>query len=368
MAPPIRELSLIAFPIRELFEIKLEEFDLVIFDRYQRRGVLPHIYLENIANYVRNGGALLSAEGPSAATPLSLHRSPLGNVLPARPNGDVTMTPFRPQVSELGEQHPVTTRLGQDMGLSDGRWGRWFRMIDSTATNGQVLMTDERGSPLLVMNRVGEGRVAQMLSDHVWLWDRGFEGGGPQAELLRRVAHWLMKEPALEEETLTATVQDNQLLIERRSLNPQDLSATVERPNGTREQLSLTVFDDGMARASMTADAPGLYRTTSGDLTAVALAGRINPKELADLRADTSKLEAIMAATGGSSLRLEDTPEPVLRHISFGDNYAGGSWLGLRDNNNYRVIAVTDAPLLPALALLGLALILLLAGWWRESR
>ena len=366
---PIRELSLIAFPIRELFEVKLEDFDLVIFDRYQRRGVLPQIYLENIADYVRNGGALLSAEGPSAATPLSLHRSPLGNVLPARPNGDVSMTPFQPQVSDLGLQHPVTARLGQDTGITATSWGRWFRMIDSAATQGQVLMTDERGSPLLVTHRVGEGRVAQLLSDHVWLWDRGFEGGGPQAELLRRVAHWLMKEPALEEETLAAEVQEDLLVVERRSLSQEDVTVEVTRPNGLTEELTLRANPDtGIARTAMEADAPGLYRITDGNLTAVALAGRINPKELADLRADTDKLAPIMEATGGGALRLEEVPEPALRHIRFGDNYAGNSWLGLRNNDNYRVIAVTDAPLLPALLLLGLAIALLVGGWWRESR
>ena len=366
---PIRELSLIAFPIRELFEVKLDDFDLVIFDRYQRRGVLPQAYFENIAEYVRNGGALLSAEGPSAATPLSLYRSPLGRVLPARPSGDVAMTPFQPQISDLGRQHPVTTRLGEDTGITGPNWGRWFRMINSTVAQGQVLMTDEAGNPLLVVNRVGEGRVAQLLSDHVWLWDRGFEGGGPQAELLRRVAHWLMKEPALEEETLSAEVQDDLLVVERRSLSQADITVEVTRPNGLTETLNLSPNPDtGIARTAMEADAPGLYRVSDGALTAVALAGRINPKELADLRADATRLAPIAEATGGGIVRLEDVPEPALRHIRFGDNYAGGSWLGLRDNDNYRVIAVTDAPLLPALLLLGLALSLLMAGWWRESR
>lgn len=364
---PIRELSLIAFPIRELFEIKLNEFDLVIFDRYQRRGVLPRIYLENIADYVRNGGALLSAEGPSAATPLSLHRSPLGQVLPASPNGEIDTAPFRPQVTDLGNRHPVTSNLGHDS-LTAGEWGRWFRLIESRVSDGQVLMTDQNQMPLLVMQRVGEGRVAQLLSDHIWLWDRGFEGGGPQAELLRRLAHWLMKEPALEEETLSAVVEDDQLVVERHSLGDIPESVNVTRPDGTRETVTMTTLDNGVGRATLTADSPGLYRVTDGDLNAVALAGRINPKELADLRSGAEKLEPIMAATGGAAKRLESLPAPAIRHVANSDNYAGGNWLGLRDNNNYRVIAVTDAPLLPALVLLGLTLLLLLAGWWRESR
>ena len=229
-------------------------------------------------------------------------------------------------------------------------------------------MTDQNQMPLLVMQRVGEGRVAQLLSDHIWLWDRGFEGGGPQAELLRRLAHWLMKEPALEEETLSAVVEDDQLVVERHSLGDIPESVTVTRPDGTRETVTMTTLDNGVGRATLTADSPGLYRVTDGDLSAVALAGRINPKELADLRSGAEKLEPIMAATGGAAKRLESVPTPAIRHVANSDNYAGGNWLGLRDNNNYRVIAVTDAPLLPALVLLGLTLLLLLAGWWRESR
>lgn len=86
---PINELSLIAFPIRELFDLKLDEFDLIIFDRYRRRGVLPRAYFENIARYVEEGGALLDSSGTAYAGPLSLYDSPLGRVLPGEPTGEV---------------------------------------------------------------------------------------------------------------------------------------------------------------------------------------------------------------------------------------------------------------------------------------
>ncbi|MCH9014017.1 MAG: hypothetical protein IIA68_13315, partial [Proteobacteria bacterium] len=193
---PIRELSLIAFPTRELFEVKLDQFDLIIFDRYRRRGVLPSIYLDNIANYVREGGALLEAVGPAFATPLSLYRTPLGRVLPVEPTGAIFEQGYRPRVTALGQRHPVTADLNP--AIEPGAaptWGRWFRLIDGDAKSGMVIMSGVEGRPLLVLDRVGEGRVAQFMSDHMWLWSRGFEGGGPQAELLRRIAHWLMREP-----------------------------------------------------------------------------------------------------------------------------------------------------------------------------
>ncbi|MDX1574778.1 MAG: hypothetical protein R3285_01210, partial [Kiloniellales bacterium] len=205
---PIRELSLIAFPTRELFEVKLDEFDLIIFDRYRRRGVLPSIYLDNIARYVEEGGALLEAVGPTFATPLSLYRTPLGRVLPGEPSGFVYEQGYRPAVTEIGQRHPVTAELsgaGGDEGAPT--WGRWFRQVDVDAASGVIVMNGIEERPLLILDRVGEGRVAQVLSDHMWLWSRGFEGGGPQADLLRRVAHWLMKEPDLEEEDLRARVE-----------------------------------------------------------------------------------------------------------------------------------------------------------------
>ena len=85
---PINELSLIAFPVADLFGRRIKDFDLIIFDRYAQQSILPYVYLENIANYVRDGGALLMAEGPEFSTPDGLYYSPLGAISPAEPSGD----------------------------------------------------------------------------------------------------------------------------------------------------------------------------------------------------------------------------------------------------------------------------------------
>ncbi|MFL5167237.1 MAG: hypothetical protein ACJ8D8_13615, partial [Microvirga sp.] len=192
---PINELSLIAFPIRELFEVKLDEFDLIIFDRYRRRGVLPRAYFDNIAHYVENGGALLDAAGISIGGPLGLYQSPLGEVLPGEPTGTVIERGYRPAITDVGRRHPVTADLPG--GGDQPTWGRWFRIVQATVKRGSTVMSGPDNQPLLILDRYGKGRVAQLLSDQIWLWSRGYEGGGPQAELLRRIAHWLMKEPEL---------------------------------------------------------------------------------------------------------------------------------------------------------------------------
>src|SRR5579871_3405228 len=108
---PINELSLIAFPTRELFQQKINEFQLIIFDRYARQGVLPIAYFDNIARYVRSGGAVLVSAGPDYASSTSIWRTPLDSVLPAEPTGQMTVQPFRPRLTELGKRHPVTRGL-----------------------------------------------------------------------------------------------------------------------------------------------------------------------------------------------------------------------------------------------------------------
>lgn len=272
---PVGELSLIAFPTRELFMEKIEDFDLIIFDRYKRRGILPALYLENVANYVRNGGAVLVAAGPDFATADSLFRSPLGAVMPAVPTARVREEAYRPKVTELGERHPVTTNLP-----SRGDWGRWLRQIDVRPNSGNVVMSGIDDSPLLVLDRVGEGRVALLASDHAWLWSRGYEGGGPQLELLRRLAHWMMKEPELEEEALTATASGQSMQIERRTLSDTVPPVTVTAPDGTTTELTLRNVAPGQFIADYQGPEIGLYRLENGDQSAVIGLGPAAPASL----------------------------------------------------------------------------------------
>ena len=370
---PINELSLIAFPIRQLFEVKLDEFDLVIFDRYRRRGVLPRSYLGNIAKYVRRGGALLEAVGPTFATPLSLYRTPLGEVLPGAPTGTVIERGYVPAVTEVGRRHPVTATLPGEVGADQPpRWGRWFRQIGVEPLRGDVLMSGVEDRPLLILDRVGEGRVAQLLSDHMWLWARGFEGGGPQAEMLRRIAHWLMKEPELEENALRAEVRGDRLHVVRQALAAGDATVEVRDPSGARHQVVLQDAGDGRASGQLPVGEPGIYRVSDGERTVLAAAGVLNPLELADLRATAGRLAPAAAAAGGGIHWLVDgrgdAGVPEIRRVRPGRNSAGGTWLGLRANGDYRVTGVQQVALLPTLLVLLLGLGGLVATWHREGR
>lgn len=365
-ATPVRELSLIAFPIRELFEVKIKEFDLIIFDRYRRRGVLPSLYLENVVRYVEEGGAVLTAAGPAFATPLSLSRTPLGDILPGAPTGNVIERGLRPSITESGNRHPVTAELAGPANETP-RWGRWFRQIEATKTRGQTLMNGVGNSPLLILDRVGEGRVAQLLSDHIWLWARGFEDGGPHSEILRRLAHWLMKEPDLEEEDLRAVVEGKNLAIIRRSVSDEHPDVEITLPSGATKTISLKKTTGGRARGIIPADEVGIYRLNDGTRTTVAAVGNVNPKEFADMRATPALLSNVATASGGGMHWLEDGA-PTLRRVRADRKRSGADWMGVVANRDFRVASVRETPMLPALLVLLLGLGALMWAWRREGR
>ncbi|MGI9417704.1 MAG: hypothetical protein ACR2RA_07700 [Geminicoccaceae bacterium] len=370
---PIRELALIAFPSRELFEVKLGEFDLVIFDRYSRRGLLPLAYLDNVASYVEDGGALMEIAGPEFAHPLSLYRTPLARVLPARPSGVVYDQGFVPLVTETGDRHPVTrglattTRLDED-GESEPGWGRWFRQVDVEVSDSEVLMTGAAERPLLVLDRIGEGRVAQLLSDHPWLWARGVEQGGPQGLLLRRLVHWLMQEPELEEEMLSAAPQGEQILIERRSLDDVDGDVNVVSPSGEERAIALESAGGGIGNARFQAEERGLYRVEDRDLVTYAAIRPISSFELADMRATANLLAPLTKATGGGIVWLVEDGLPAVRKTGENRATSGRDWLGFLRKDRYLVTGANQLPLLPAVLALLLLLATLAAAWYREGR
>ncbi len=368
-ATPINELSLIAFPVRDLFELKLKEFDLIIFDRYRREGVLPRNYFENIANYVHDGGALLDSAGPAFASPYSLYRSPLGDVLPAEPTGQVLEQPFLPALTAMGRRHPVTSGLeGAGAPGHPATWGRWFRQIEAVPHQGVSVLSGIDDKPLLVLNRVGKGRTAELLSDEMWLWSRGFEGGGPQAELLRRVAHWLMKEPDLEEEDLRASVVDGRIEIVRRSLSAKPVDVHVTTPGGAKADVALKDQGDGRQTGSMAATETGLYRLTDGTHLAFAASGPLNPLEIADLRSTPDKMQPLMQAAGGRFFRLAGNYMPDIRLVDAGHSTFGSNWLGLVGSKDYVVTGIRQASLMPAFAGLFIGLGALILAWRREGR
>jgi len=374
---PINQLSLIAFPTRELFQEKLDQFDLIIFDRYQRRGVLPLLYLENVARYVERGGAVLVSSGDDYASPLSLYRTPLGSILPAAPSGRVVEKAYRPALSDLGAKHPVTGDLaGARGGGEDGTnptWGRWFRVVDVSPRDADILMTGADERPLLVIGERGKGRVAVLLSDQAWLWARGYDGGGPYSDLLRRLAHWLMKEPELEQETLRASAKGQSLIIERRSIEEEIDPVVVTTPAGEEMTVTLDKGERGIWRKAIQVDEHGVYRIASGQLASLATVGKANTREFAAVTASAEPLAPVLEGTGGGAFWMgreasDGTSLPRLAMIRSGRIMHGADWIGLHKRDAYHVKGVRLFPLFSGFLALALMLGLLAAAWYREGR
>jgi hypothetical protein len=367
---PINELSLIAFPTRELFQQKINEFQLIIFDRYARQGVLPIIYFDNIAKYVREGGAVLVAAGPDYASQTSIWRTPLDQILPAEPTGRMTETPFRATLSDAGRRHPVTR--GLEGGNDDPpHWSRWFRLVDTKTANGTTVLQGPDAKPLLLLSREGEGRVALLLSDHIWLWARGYEGGGPHLDLLRRLSHWLMKQPDLEEEALRLIVRGRELTVQRQTMADAVDPVTLTAPSGASRTLALSSSEPGVWKSAVQANELGLWRATDGKLTALVNVGPANPREFSEVTSTPDVIAPLANATGGDSRRVTDASGinmPRIVAVRSSDTYKGEDWLGvkMRDASVVRGIGV-----LPMFAgLLGLLLLIgsLAATWAREGR
>jgi len=368
---PVNELSLIAFPTRELFETKIADFDLIIFDRYADLAILPPTYFGNIVNYVRNGGALLIAAGPEFAGAESPAETPLRALLPAFPDGEIIEHPFLPRLTEAGKRHPVTRDLSGSA-TEPPQWGEWTRQISTGNISGTAIMSGDANKPLLILRHENKGRVALLLSDHAWLWARNFRGGGPHLDLLRRLGHWLMKEPQLEEEAIRASTQGTHLSIERQTMADTVNPVTVTGPNGQSQSVTLLPFKPGLWRADINPNILGLYRISDGVLTAFANLGPANPREFQNVLSTQDKLAALTTATGGSVRRIarhkEDTPLiPSILTLSDTTRHAGNDFIAFKNTGSSTLLGLSLWPIFIGITGLALLIASLLTGWLGEG-
>jgi hypothetical protein len=366
---PINELSLIAFPTRELFQQKINEFQLIIFDRYARQGVLPIAYFDNIARYVRSGGAVLVSAGPDYASNTSIWRTPLDSVLPAEPVG-VTEKPYYAHLSDAGKRHPVTRGL-EGSATEPPHWSRFFRTVETRNATVPPVMIGADGKPLLLLSRFGEGRVALLLSDHIWLWARGYEGGGPHLDLLRRMSHWLMKQPDLDEEALRLQVHGHDLVVERQTMADSVAPVTVTSPSGATRELTLNASEPGTWTSTIPANELGLWQATDGTLKALINVGPTNPKEFSEVTSTTETLKPLTQATGGDARRVVEGSSvelPRIVPVRAASVFRGDGWMGVKMRDASVVKGVGVLPLFAGLIGLLLLLGAFAATWLREGR
>ncbi|WP_019222340.1 glutamine amidotransferase [Bartonella rattaustraliani] len=372
---PLNQLSLVVFPTRKLFVEEIDNFDLIILDGYQHSPAFPLIYYDYIAQYVQKGGALLMVTGPEFTQQNSLARTPLISILPALPNGVILQKPFRPQLTKEGERHPVTKGLATPS-YPTSQWGRWLRQIAIQDTyKGIALMKGADEQPLLLLAHVGKGRVGMLLSDESWLWARGFEGGGPYAALYRRIAHWLMKEPDLEEEKLSATNDNYHLTIRRQTLKDSPEQAVVTFPSGKKEKVTLTKEQEGVFTATLNTDEIGIFTIKNGGLTTLSSVGMLDNLELFDLISTKEKLSPISKQTGGYTTRLHNKEQesihlPPLELVRSQKNSTSSlaHAIVLKEATQTRSIKTFYFSIFSGFFALLVCLFLLNSMWYRESR
>jgi hypothetical protein len=341
-----QDIALVPFPVEQLFNTDIAKFDLIILDDFSASGLLPAQDLQNITTYVQNGGALLTETGPEFEGPDSLANSPLGPVIPAipAPPGTVTQN-FAPAITPLGTRHPVTAPF------ASAPLSPWPSIQAATATTGDTLMQGPNNLPLLILADIGKGRSGILLSDDFWLWTKGGAHPGPALPLLRRITYFLLREPELEPEALTATITNDRLAIHRQTLSatpPQD--ALVQAPDGTAQNLPWQPASPGQFTITMPAASPGLYKIISGPLTAYAASAPSNQEEYQDLAATA----AIVKPIAKNIIWLGRSPPPPLASL-------------ISPRHATQTTGTKLIPVLPpALALL-VALTLLIAAWWREN-
>jgi hypothetical protein len=300
------------------------------------------------------------------------------------PTGRVLSQPFKAKLTGDGRKHPVTQGLS-GAGAENGQptWGRWFRQVEVQPEHGRTLMDGAENEPLLVLDHKGKGRVALLTSDQAWLWARGYEGGGPHSDLLRRLSHWLMKEPDLEEERLIASARGLHLTLERRSMEEKVAPVTLSGPGGESSQVTLEPAGDGIWRGAVDVKIPGLYkaqtRTNEGELQAVAHAGIDDPIEMSEVTATDAKLQPIIDATGGGAFWTSSSAEatranpssvavPRISMLSNARVLAGSGWLGLKDRQAFVTRGVKLTPMFTGFGALAALLMLVSLAWWREGR
>ena len=363
---PVGELSLIPFPSRELFQANLNDFDLIIFDQYHLRGILPQFYLKNVVEYVVNGGALLDASGPEYAGPYSLSLSPLQNILPTEPTGDIIVQEFIPIMTKDGERHPVTANLKDNI---NSNWGPWYRMVEGLTIAGDVLLEGPDARPLLVLNRVGQGRVAQILSDQSWVWTKSEANKGPQADLLRRLVHWLMKEPELEENELSAKIDNDTILVTKSSLNLDKKPIISTSPDNIKEEIFLEDIGKGKQIGKILSPKEGTWKFSSGNSQISLIVGNSNSSEYLDVRTTDNIVKPIVSYTSGSINWVNNEKNiPKIKQIQKNKLIDNSKNIQLIKNEKYYVKNIQQSSLTPWYFILIFSLILLFLSWYRETK
>lgn len=392
---PLREVALIPIPTDEILRQRINDFDLIIFDRFEiGTGLIDAAYLRNINEFVQNGGSLLIVNSDEFVDPYSSIGATrlLSDILPVTPDGGhVEEGAFLPTVGGDGLRHPVTRNLPESgVGEDHPHWGPWLRNVTGQVSEGaEVLLYGPNDEPLLVLNRVGQGRVATLMSDNFWLWARGYDGGGPDVELLQRIAHWLMAYPEYEEEALRLNMSEDgsSLIVTRQSLS-EDITAPaiITSPTGERIEVPLAETAPGVYQGQIDIEELGFYRAehTGGlqtdtaqpnqesALTSFTSVGPADPVEFQETISTTQRLAPLFENRAGTVSRIalqagQGVTIPPIALAAANADFSDPDNLLIRESQSFIVQNSQSNPLIPGWLGMSLALAMFGGAWYREG-
>jgi hypothetical protein len=369
---PEYELSLIPFPIFELFGEGIHKFDLIILDQYQGNFQIPEIYLNQVASYVTQGGSLLYVAGDSPDATMAIENSEFQSVLPIVPRGESILRSFKVKPSGLGISHPVTGNFAPNLG-SSASWQR-AEKVGSIKKNAQILLEDETANPILAMAEFGKGRSATLLSDQLWIWSVNHQGGGPFQQLARNIIHWLLREPDLEPGQIQASITNNQLTVSKDNpyhLDDEILNITplFKTQNNEQSKALQLVKSEGdkpsKLAAKITIEPDNAYIISSGEISKLVIPDIAGEQEVQNLLDDENSLEHLTEKTGGIIRQFSAGDN---NNIAYGKNMYSANKIPLLKNNAEALINSRESSVFGGLPLFMAGIILLCLSWLFESR
>ncbi len=363
---PVRELALIPFPSQELFSADISKFSLIILDQYTLQGILPKKYLDNIVDYVINGGAILNISGQEYLGDRSLSNSPLANILPAKPESFSTKS-FIPTLTNLGKRHPITNTL--ENSYKNKKWGKWFSFIKTNQASGQTLMT-ANSHPLLIINEVSDGRIAQILSDQGWVWKKDRENKGPLLKLLRNIIHWLLKTPEFQENYLEVFKNGDLITLNLNSLYQGNTKAIITNPMGKEISVLMKDNKNGSLIGTFESNEYGKFSLNVNDIKKDFFLGVSNSIELERVRSSDFLIDSFFKKNKNYiySTTWLGSDIPTILKVYSKNNIAGKNWVGLLEKKVKKNDIFVKKEFINWLLVMPLLLLLLFMCWFRENK
>lgn len=351
---PLRDLATTVLPVVEVFEQKLSEQDVVIFDNYTFNGVIPASYFTHLNRYVEEGGSLIIVGADTLTSPASIAKTTLSEIMPLLPLEDalVYTNGFVPAVTEDGLRHRITGDIVESS--PPETWGPWYMLAQTVARpEATVLLEDGAGTPLLAIQTVGKGRVAMLGSNQATVWAAGHKGGGPAVDLYENLAGWLIRNPKFDDENLRLVEKGGQIAVELRTMKDTVDPVRITKPSGETFDVLPELSTPGVYTFQFPVHEKGGYRAQRQGAEATeayVVSGHEDEEEIKKVISTTAPFELLTSAHQGRTVRVITAEGGVLlpQIQNAGDVQEGDyATLAVNMQEKTETIGANDRPLLP---------------------